>query len=357
MKDDYLWDGSGEPDPEIQNLESILGRYRHDRPAPDFRKLDHATLTIAEPRRARIGFVAAFAGLAAAAAVALALVYSSIPRQRSGSRAASWNVASLAGTPQIGALRVSGAGASGALRAGETLITDNRSRARITDSATGQVDVDPDSRLRAIESRSGVKRLALDRGTIHAQIWAPAGSFVVDTPSAEAVDLGCIYTLHVDESGAGLIQTSYGWVGFKLDGHESFIPTGAACPTHPNTGPGTPYFEDASSKLREALATFDSVSATPAEKSTALNVVLAEARVRDALTLWHLLSRAAESDRMRVYDRLAAFVPPPAGVTREGIERLDRAMLDSWWNQLGLGDIKLWRNWERNWPGPSDAQK
>ena len=30
MNDDYLWNGTGEPDPEIQKLESVLGRLRHD---------------------------------------------------------------------------------------------------------------------------------------------------------------------------------------------------------------------------------------------------------------------------------------------------------------------------------------
>jgi len=34
MKDDYLWDGSGEPDPEIERLESLLSRYRHQGQAP-----------------------------------------------------------------------------------------------------------------------------------------------------------------------------------------------------------------------------------------------------------------------------------------------------------------------------------
>ena len=29
MKDDYLWDGSGEPDPEIRELEDILGELRY----------------------------------------------------------------------------------------------------------------------------------------------------------------------------------------------------------------------------------------------------------------------------------------------------------------------------------------
>ncbi|HVF89921.1 MAG TPA: hypothetical protein VNH22_07630 [Blastocatellia bacterium] len=33
MSDDYLWDGSGEPDPEVERLENLLSRYRH-KPAP-----------------------------------------------------------------------------------------------------------------------------------------------------------------------------------------------------------------------------------------------------------------------------------------------------------------------------------
>jgi hypothetical protein len=34
MKDDYLWDGSGDIDPEIERLENLLGRYRHTGTAP-----------------------------------------------------------------------------------------------------------------------------------------------------------------------------------------------------------------------------------------------------------------------------------------------------------------------------------
>jgi len=113
--------------------------------------------------------------------------------------------------------------------------------------------VEPSTRVRLLAMAAGLKRVALDRGTIHAYIWAPPGQFVVDTPSAVTVDLGCAYTLQVDDSGAGLVRTSLGWVGFKLNGHESFIPAGAACATRPKVGPGTPYFEDASAKFRTAL--------------------------------------------------------------------------------------------------------
>lgn len=36
--DDYLWDGSGEPDPEIQRLEAVLGKFRYDSPTRLFPK-------------------------------------------------------------------------------------------------------------------------------------------------------------------------------------------------------------------------------------------------------------------------------------------------------------------------------
>jgi hypothetical protein len=48
MKDDYLWDGSGEPDPEIEHLEKVLGRYRYQ-PKPLGVVFDQQLL----PRRAR----------------------------------------------------------------------------------------------------------------------------------------------------------------------------------------------------------------------------------------------------------------------------------------------------------------
>ena len=65
-------------------------------------------------------------------------------------------------------------------------------------------------------------------------------------------------------------------------------------------------------------------------QTAALTSMLDQARPRDTLTLWHLLPRVNGEDRARVYDKLAAFAPPPAGVTREGVLRLDQTMLETW---------------------------
>jgi len=40
MKNDYLWDGSGEPDPELRRIENSLARFRHRVEMPDFPATD-----------------------------------------------------------------------------------------------------------------------------------------------------------------------------------------------------------------------------------------------------------------------------------------------------------------------------
>jgi hypothetical protein len=348
MKDDYLWDGSGEPDPEVQQLEKTLGRYRHNQPAPHFDEV--AETPAVKPRWSFFNMPWSYQlGAVAVVLLLVAGAFNVVGSRIAGNAGPSWEVARLEGTPRIGWHSLGEKSGPGKLGIGQTLVTDGSSRASITLDETGRVEVDAESRLRLVTNGRGHKRLSLERGTIHAVIWAPPGEFVVDTPSAVAVDLGCVYTLHVDDSGAGLLRTTMGWVGFKLNGHESFIPAGAVCKTRPRIGPGTPYMEDASASFQDALLRFDFESITPVERTALLGTLLAGARKNDAMTLWHLLSRVGDEDRPRVYDRLAALAPPPMGVTREGILRLDRTMLDAWWSSFGFGNIHLWRTYERDW--------
>ncbi len=349
---DYLWDGSGQPDPEIQRLEHALGRFRHNGSAPPFPKIAPPTRRLgwwAEiARSARTPRFAAAMLVVSAIGCGLWLSYSS---RLPATAPYGWDVELTPASQQPESSGATLLTKNTRLELGEALETDAVSKASVAVAEIGRLEVEPMTRLRLLQSGTGRKRIALDRGTIHATIWAPPGQFVVDTPSAVAVDLGCMYTLHIDDSGSGILRTTLGWVGFHRNGRESFIPAGAACATNAQSGPGTPYFEDASDVFRSALAQLDSLESAPSSRKSALAIVLHDARARDALTLWHVLPRVNGVERSAVYDRLAALVPPPPGVTREGILRLDLTMLDSWWNALDLGDISLWRHWEQSWTG------
>ena len=229
-------------------------------------------------------------------------------------------------------------------------MTDGSSRAKIGVGRIAEISVGPNSRVRLVRSRPIEQRLALDRGAISAKIWAPPRLFFIQTSSALAVDLGCAYTLEVDDSGAGILRVETGWVSFERDGRESIVPAGAVCATRPAEGPGTPYYEDATPELRRSLESLDFGSGG----SDALSTILAGARKHDGLTLWHLLARTRGADREKVYERLARLVPPPPSVTREAALRGDERALEAWRGQLeGMPllpkDGTLRSFWRRLW--------
>ena len=254
--------------------------------------------------------------LVAAAAVLLLAVgaayWSTAPRQ------AAWPVE-----------RIAGASPEGMLDSGDWVDTAD-GRARITVGTIGFVDVEPQTRVRLGSIVGGEHRLQLARGTISARISAPPRLFIVDTPASTVVDLGCAYTITVDEDGAGELHMTDGWSALEWNGRASFVPAGAMCRTRPRLGPGTPYFEDAALAFKAAVDDFDVAPDTAA----ALETILREARVRDTLTLWHLLSRVDESQRVRVFDRLVALTPLPPGVSRDDALRLDAETLQRWRDEL-----------------------
>jgi FecR-like protein len=251
-----------------------------------------------------------------------------------------WQVTRLDGRPMIGKEAISH---NGQLAVGDWLETDANSKAQIAVSSIGNVDIDENTRVRLLETQPTEHRLELARGKMSARIWAPPRLFFVDTPSAVAADLGCAYTLEVDDQGASKLQVTSGWVALELKDRESMVPAGASCDTQPGIGPGTPYFEDSSATFRESLKKVD-FDPDAAARRAALTSMLNDARPKDTLTLWHLLSRVEGDDRARVYEKMAALDPPPAGVTREGVLQLDEKMLELWreglkstWMGIGKG--------------------
>jgi hypothetical protein len=241
-----------------------------------------------------------------------------------------WRVTRLNGTPKIGTEGISN---NGQLAVGEWLETDASSRAQIAVSSIGNVDIDENTRVRLLATQPTEHRLELARGKMSARIWAPPRLFFVDTPSAVAADMGCAYTLEVDDQGGSLLRVTSGWVALQLKDRESMVPAGAACETRKGIGPGTPYFVDSTPAFREALQNID-FKDNAAARSAALTSMLDQARSRDTLTLWHLLTRVDGMDRARVFDKMAAFAAPPPGVTREGILQLDQNMLATWRSAL-----------------------
>ncbi len=247
-----------------------------------------------------------------------------------------WSLAVTRGTALIGSRTISG---EDHLAVGENLKTAEEGNAKIQVGMIGHVEVAPNTSIRLLQATMTDHRLALDRGSIRATIFAPPRLFFVETPSGLAVDLGCAYTLDVDDEGASTLHVTSGWVALEFHGRESIVPAGAICKTRPGFGPGTPYQEDASPAFIGALAHYDFENGG----RQSLQTVLAEARNIDSITLWHLYVRTTGIDRETVYDRLASLVPPPRGVTRDGMLNGDTEMIKVWRKYLNLGTDGWWK--------------
>ena len=196
------------------------------------------------------------------------------------------------------------------LRAGDTI----SSATRIRRTGIGYVDIAAGTVLR-VEGRN---RLTLEHGTIHAKTISPPGIFIVDTPRARAIDLGCEYVLSISPDGGGVLRVTTGWVSLNSWG-QSLVPQGAKAVIAADGWLSPPLFEDASPAFQAAIERRD------------LNAALPLARRRDALTLINLFRFANTDERLRIYDRLNELVPAPASVPREAMLHWTMTTLDPWW--------------------------
>ena len=97
------------------------------------------------------------------------------PRPSSGA-GAGWDVATLAGTPEIGSQFLSANRATSKLRVGQTLVTNSDSRASISDKELGEIRVDPNSRIRLLEFVADVRPLYAEANLVAVPMLESAGT-------------------------------------------------------------------------------------------------------------------------------------------------------------------------------------
>jgi ferric-dicitrate binding protein FerR (iron transport regulator) len=319
---DYLFDKQGETDPEVARLEQLLGGHAHREPlrAP----VERPARSVA---RRRWTMAAATTVLAVAATVAF--VFTRPDPEPTPMEAAAVvcgpDGPGFAFATEGGEVRCAGAAAgSGVLPIGEWLETSAEVSARLEIADIGDLTVHGGSRVRLVGTGSDEHRLELAEGRVSALVVAPPRLFVVDTPGASAVDLGCAYELAVDGEGRTHLQVTAGAVSLEGHGLVAYVAAGNEVVAVRERGPGTPIAIDATKPLRDAVARFD------AGDPAALDELLAVADQRDSFTLWNLLGRTEGEARSAVYRRLDSIHPHPESVPERDILDGQPAALEAW---------------------------
>ena len=100
---------------------------------------------------------------------------------------------------------------------------------------------------------------------------------------------------------------------------------------------GTPYFNDAITEFKEALNNFDQNN----DKRSALSILLKKSRKKDALTLWHILTKVNGIEKEETYKRITELVNIPSDVTMQGIMNDNKEMIAALWKAMGYSNNLL----------------
>lgn len=306
--DDYLWSGSGPADPEVARLEQLLKPLAHDRPLDELRL---------RKRRSRTPWIVG-ALVAIAASVALVLILRR-PPGAGCEGGIGFEFTAHTGTVACGGTAI----ARGVLPVGGVLDTGaNKAELKIADIGSAQLAAGTRVRLDRTEHQR--HELFLERGHMHAVVNAPPRIFAVTTPSTNVTDLGCEYTIEIDDKGQGWIEVQTGKVELEsASGAVVVAPAGTKATLLAGRRPSLPIARGASDAMRAAVVAFEQGDADAVDR------VLAAATEIDMITLVNLVELAPGPRRADVLTRLAAVVPPPANVTIEQAATT-REKLDLW---------------------------
>jgi hypothetical protein len=153
----------------------------------------------------------------------------------------------------------------------------------------------------------------------------------IETPLASIKDLykGAAYKLNVIERGISNISVESGWLIVKVKEFDSYVPKNFNCVVSVGHY-AIPYQANSSSQLINLLENFSGVN------DPSIGTILSLITDKDALSLWHIIQLVSSENRFIVFDRLNEFVPVPGGVTKEGIQALNKNMLLEWRQEIEL---------------------
>lgn len=318
MSDDYLYDRSGS-DPEVAKLEELLGAYQHDAP------LRELPGTPVRPLRARRIALIVAPLLAAAAVILIVLLRRGddhapqVATACTGDTGFAFNV--TGGSASCGG----GATQTGSLTVGAWFETARDGVANVKVADIGELTVFGDSKLRLVGTGPDEHRLELARGKLSAHVVAPPRIFIIDTPAAAAVDLGCAYDMEVDTAGRTHLRVSTGAVSLEgKAGHTAYVLAGHEVEVVPGRGPGTPIAVDTTPAVRAAVAKLDGGDAA------GLTALVDAAEPNDMVTLWNVVARTEGSQRAQAVTKLETYAQLPGDVARDRVLSGDPAALEAW---------------------------
>jgi hypothetical protein len=305
---DPLFDG-GDGDAELTALAQKLGTFAHTAPLRE-----PAERPTRAPRRTWIWPIA---GVAAVIALVVLLLQGKDAPDPGCAGGTGFGFSLTAGSATCGGIA---AASTGTLPMGAWLETQRDGAATVKVADIGELTMFGDSKLRLVTTGSAQHHMELARGHIAARVTAPPRLFVVDTPAATAVDLGCAYDLTVDAAGKTHLRVTAGAVSLEDKRAIAYVPATFEIDVVPGHL-GTPVSIAATPEVQKAVQRFD------AGEPSALADLVRIAGSAERVTLWNIIGHTHDPSAIAKLEQLA---PLPDPALREQILAGDADAMDIW---------------------------
>ena len=209
-----------------------------------------------------------------------------------------------------------------------TITTDNNSTVMVSIPDVGRVMIDTFSTVQRMDAGY---ELNLEQGQIKKYEGNATDFLTVQTPLAVVKEFykGSAFKLKVVNNGLTKLGVESGWVTVEVKEFQSYIPKNYSCVISKGRY-ALPYYTAGNPELINLIKDFSGVN------DPSIGTILSLATRNDAISLWHLLQLVSSENRFIVFDKLNEIIPVPVGVTKEGIQGLNKDMLMKWRQEIEL---------------------
>lgn len=237
-----------------------------------------------------------------------------------------WKVITLEGNITINGLIDN----SGIIHQGQSLLTDNSSRAAIRIPKVGNVEVGENSLLVLTKAKDGNNRIMLRSGSINVTNLSNMPEFSIELKDCIVNDRGGEFNISIYNNKNAVVNVKYGFVEIKKNEKIIYLNEDHICEIRYGFNIGTPYRQDAAEALKAEVMNFDFSNGG----DNSVNKIMELATEKDMLTLLALIPNSSQLQRQILFQAIANKFPPPESVTKRGIINGDLHMLYLWWNEI-----------------------
>ena len=237
-----------------------------------------------------------------------------------------WKVNTLEGTVTINGLLDN----SGTISQGQSMLTNNLSRAAIRVPKVGNIEVGENSLIVLEKAKDGDNVVILRQGSINVVNNSNMPELSVGLGNCIVTDRGGEFNVSIDDKENARIFVKYGYVEIQKNQEIIYLNENYNCEIKFGFKIGTPYHEDASEALKEEVANFDYRNGG----ENSIEKIMELASERDMLTLLSLIPKSSQLKRQLLFQAIVNKYPPPETVTRMGIIKGDSQLLYLWWQEI-----------------------